>query len=192
MNNTMYEINTNDYIYDEEFIIPDIIFDGKVFQIQGGSSKIPENLKQDLKDIVLIENDFIITRHMASYYWWWNTESTNNYVDAYWRAYKTIQEMKLVDSGYPLYELKKELALISECQCLDDVRYLKRHHADDIRWHDVNWQKREYDYSRNYDRVTWSLIQKDKEGSPKREPKFSYLSGGYEFGEHYTIEETIE
>ena len=190
--NTMYEIEPHDYVWDEDLLIPDLIFDEKIYQVQGGSSKIPEDLKPKIDEIVLIEDDFVITRHMASYYWWWNVESTTNYSDAYWRAYEIMEQFKLVDEGYPLYELKQELALIRKCHSLDDVRFLKRRYANEIKWHDVRWQLREYDYSRNYDRVTWALIPKGINGSPKREPKFSYLSGGYEFGEHYTIEEEIE
>ena len=127
---------------------------------------------------------------MASYYWWWNKNSTNSYSDAYWRAYGIIQELIIMDSGYPLYELKKELALISECKSLDDVRYLKRHHSTDIKWHDVRWQKREYS-DHGDDRVTWSLIS-NIDGSPKREPEYKYRSGYWEWGNHYTIEETID
>ena len=129
---------------------------------------------------------------MASYYWW-TPHSTNSsyYSDAYYRAYSVIQEFKLVDDGYPLYELKKELALIKECRCLDDVKYLKHHHAADIKWHNVRWQRREYSNSGD-DRVTWALIVKDNNGSPKVEPKFQYRSGYWEWGQHYTIEEEIE
>lgn len=191
MNKSMYKINPIDYKMEEGHKRPDFIFNGNNFELKGGSAKTPEDLKFKIEDIVLIEDDFIITRHMASYYWWWNKNSTNSYSDAYWKAYGIIQELVLVDSGYPLYELKKELALISECKCLDDVKHLKHHHAAEIKWHDVNWQRREYDYHGD-DRVTWKLIQRNDEGSPKREPKFSYLSGGYEFGHHFIIEKKIE
>ena len=171
---------------------PSFIFNGNKYELKGGSANPPAELKFKIDEIVLIEDDFIITRHMASYYWW-SVESTDSsyYSDVYCRAYGIIQELKLVDEGYPLYELQKELALIRECQCLDDVRYLKRHHADKIKWHNVRWQKRNFSDC-GEDRVTWALIKRDKDGAPKVEPKFLYRSGYWEWGQHYAIEEEIE
>lgn len=191
MNKSMYKINPIDYKMEEDHKRPNFVFNKNEYELKGGSAKTPEDLEFNINDIVLIEDDIIITRHMASYYWWWNKDSANNYADAYWRAYSIIQEMKLVDEGYPLYELKKELALIRECQCLDDVKCLKRQHSANIKWHDVRWQKREYSDCGD-DRVTWALIPKGSDGSPKREPEYKYRSGYWEWGNHYTIEETIE
>lgn len=194
MNKSMYEIEPHGWCK-EGHERPSFVFNKNKYELRGGSANPPEELKFKVNEIVLIENDFIITRHMASYYWWWNTESTNDcsyYSDAYYKAYGIIQELKLVDEGYPLYDLKKELALIKECQCLDDVKYLKHHHSADIKWHNVIWQRREYSDC-GEDRVTWALIKRDdKNGAPKVEPKFLYRSGYWEWGQHYTIEEEIE
>ena len=186
----MYKIKPHSYKSEEGHERPSFVFNENEYELKGGSANPPEDLKFYVKDIVLIEDDFIITRHMASYYWWWNKSSTN-YDDAYLRAYGIIQQLKLVDEGYPLHELKQELALIKECQCLDDVKYLKRHHADEIKWHDVRWQRWQYSDC-GEDRVTWALIPRGSDGSPKREPEFLYRSGYWEWGNHYTIEEEIE
>ena len=191
---TMYKIKPHGWSGEEGHERPFFIFNNQKYELRGGSANPPAELKFRVNEIVLIEDDFIITRHMASYYWWWNTESTNDcsyYSEAYCKAYAIIQEIKLVDEGYPLYELKQELALIRECRCLDDVKYLKHHHADDIKWHDVRWQRWEFSDC-GEDRVTWALIPRGIDGSPKREPKFLYRSGYWEWGNHYTIEEEIE
>ena len=68
----------------------------------GSSSQIPEGLINE-DNIVFIEDDIIITRHMASYYWWEKKNSTN--ILNYCRATAKIKELKLMDKGYPLTEL---------------------------------------------------------------------------------------
>ena len=189
---TMYEIKPHPFGCGEGRERPSFVFDKKTYELRGGSANPSETLEFKVNEIVLIEDDFIVTRHMASYYWWVESSTDATYYsDAYCRAYGVIQELKLVDSGYPLYELKKELALINECRSLDDVRFLKRHHATDIKWHNVRWQKWSYSDC-GEDHVTWALIPISSDGSPKVEPKFLYRYGYWEWGSHYAIEEEIE
>ena len=159
------------------------------YELMGGSAKIPEGLKLDDKDIVFIfnEDDIIITRHMTEYYWWEKKNSTNK-VKNFCIANAKINELKLIDKGYPLSELNAEIALIKECKCLEDVKNLKKHNGANIKWHDIFWTT--YKHSGHEDRVRWEPIS-IKDGAPTRAPKYTYQSGYYEWGQHYSIEKEI-
>ena len=159
------------------------------YELMGGSAKIPEGLKMNVNDIVFNEDNIIITRHMTSYYWWQKKNSANNCVNNYCKANAKIDELKLIDKGYPLSELNAEIALIKECKCLEDVKNLKKHHLDDIKWHDVFWTY--YNYDDHGDRVVWETIP-IKDGFPSRKPKYLTRNSYYEWGQKYSVVKEIE
>lgn len=81
------------------------------YEMIRGSAKIPEGLKLNEKDIVFNDDDIIIIRHISNYYWWEKKGSSNN-IKNFCKANAKIEELKLIDKGYPLSELKKEIEII--------------------------------------------------------------------------------
>ena len=159
----------------------------KEYELVGGSAKIPEGLKINEKDIVFNEDDIIIIRYMSNYYWWEKKNSTNK-VSNFCKANAKIEDFKLMDKGYPLSELKKEIEILKGLKSLEDVKLLKNC-ATEIKWHDIFWTT--YKHSGHEDRVRWEVIPIEG-GSPTRSPKYTYQSGYYEWGQHYSIEKEIE
>ena len=158
------------------------------YNLVGGSAKIPEGLKLNEEDIVFNEDDIIIIRHMSNYYWWEKKNSTN-IVFNFCKATAKIDELKLIDKGYPLSELNAEIALIKECKSLEDVKNLKKHNGADIKWHDVLWTS--YRYDDHGDRVVWETIP-IKNGAPTRAPKYVSRDAYYEWGNKYSVVKEIE
>lgn len=157
------------------------------YELIGGSAKIPEELKLDDKNIVFDEDDIIITRHTDNYYWWEKKNSTNK-VKNFCIANAKIEDLSLIDKGYPLSELKKEIEILKGLKSLEDVKLFKKTRAAEIKWHDVFWTT--YKHSGHEDRVRWEPIS-IKDGAPTRAPKYTYQSGYYEWGQHYSIEKEI-
>ena len=158
------------------------------YELMGGSAKIPEGLKLDIKDIVFNEDDIIITRHMESYYWWEKKNSTNKVLN-FCKANAKIEDLKLVDKGYPLSELKKEIEILKGLKSLEDVKLFKKNRATEIKWHDVLWTS--YSYDDHGDRVVWETIP-IKDGFPSRKPKYLTRNAYYEWGQKYSIVKEIE
>lgn len=158
------------------------------YELIGGSAKIPEGLKLNEEDIVFIEGEIIIARHMTNYYWWEKKGSSNN-IKNFCKANAKIDELKLIDKGYPLSELKKEIEIIKGCKSLDDVRSLKSNHATEIKWHDILWTS--YRYDGHDDRVVWEPIP-IKNGTPTRAPKYVSRDAYYEWGQKYYMVKEIK
>ena len=154
-----------------------------------GSSKIPEGLKLNEEDIIFNEDDIIITRHMASYYWWEKKNSTNK-VNNFCKANTKIEDLKLMDKGYPLSELKKEIEILKGLKSLEDVKLFKNSaDATGIKWHDVLWTS--YRYDGHDDRVVWKTIP-IKNGAPTRAPKYMSRDAYWEWENKYSIVKEIE
>lgn len=158
------------------------------YELIGGSAKIPEGLKLNEKDIVLNEDDIIIIRYMSNYYWWEKKNSTNK-VSNFCKANAKIEDLKLMDKGYPLSELKKEIEILKGLKSLEDVKLFKKNRATEIKWHDVLWTS--YSYDDHGDRVVWETIP-IKDGFPSRKPKYLTRNAYYEWGQKYSVVKEIE
>ena len=158
------------------------------YNIVGGSAKIPEGLKLNEEDIVFNEDDIIITRHMANYYWWEKKNSTNKILN-FCKANAKIEELKLMDNGYPLSELKKEIEILKGLKSLEDVKLFKMNRSTEIKWHDILWTS--YRYDGHDDRVVWKTIP-IKNGAPTRAPKYMSRDAYWEWGNKYSVIKEIK
>ena len=158
------------------------------YELIGGSAQIPEGLKIDEDNIVFNEDDIIIICHMANYYWWEKKNSTNQ-VSNFCKANAKIEDLKLIDKGYPLSELKEEIEILKGLKSLEDVKLFKKNSATEIKWHDVLWTS--YRYDGHGDRVVWKTIP-IKNGAPTRAPKYMSRDAYWEWGNKYSIVKEIE
>lgn len=160
------------------------------YELIGGSSKIPEGLKIEENNIVFNEDDIIIVRHMANYYWWEKKETTKSPTWLYCRSNGVIDDLKLIDKGYPLSEIKKEVEILKGLKSLEDVKLFKNSAAaTEIKWHDVLWTS--YRYDGHDDRVVYKTIP-IKNGAPERAPKYLYRDAYWEWGQKYSTIKEIE